>query len=411
MPQTNHQAAIQEAYQALSPPVREIVDQKKLVGQWSPDQVIDVLLELSPYGDRIKFSEKAPKQRHKTTIGRQFGVAVILGSSLFGLFALMFDVPLRYVLIIGIGALGLGLGWVSFRWVRQWMGNRGRKTMQWQHLDFLLYLAALLKDEIRPETMLDLELDLENPRQKKLKENTHKNYLLLGHQVVLGSFWLLILIGLPWAIQQLSTFASEIMSLFVVCLVPLILILYLFVMMIAAAAFGETNKIKTRKYRCPQLRVKTTLADGTWLQVEVINWLALRRTHKKKFKPKNFQVVKVKRKHQTKTVTTLRLAFPLKKYQMSEERFKENFDRNWRIKNQKVAKVKLKSGEKRKTVTYQDVQTTQGAGYEEVAYASPDFRRFLELMSKGGFRALQQSVDSKVPSGKSRKKGKRKPGH
>ena len=142
---------------------------------------------------------------------------------------------------------------------------------------------------------------------------------------------------------------------------------YLIVLAIAAAALGKTNKIKTRLYRHSQLLVKATLADGTLFQTEVASLLALRRVHKKKFKLKNFQVTKVKRKHKVKTLTTLKLAFLLKKYRMTEESFKENFKRNWRIKNRKVDKVKLKSGDKRKTVVYQDAQTGQGEGYQNIA--------------------------------------------
>ncbi|OJJ23007.1 hypothetical protein BKI52_01240 [marine bacterium AO1-C] len=403
MPKTNHRAKLQAAYQKSPPHIRKIIAQKGLSGSYQPDEIIDTLLALQAYGKKVKGNENALKSGIKKNTERRVShilPVIIIASVVLGVISLIFD-ETRWYILMAVMAIALGtLVWVSISWFRTIMGQRYH--IHGQSLSFALHLVALLKDEIRPGSKLTITLGLDSPKRRKYHFKTDKNYLFFWHRVIISGFWLLVLTSLSWLIFELfvrNNEVSEILFAFVLPFMPIIIILYLPILMIAAAAFGKHDKIKTRLYRCPQLLVKASLADGTLFQVEVATLLALRRVHKKKFKAKNFQITKVKRKHKVKTLTTLKLAFPLKKYQMTEESFKENFDRNWRIRNQKVAKVKLKSGDKRKTVVYQDAQTGQGQGYKDISYPSPNFKRFLELVTRSGFRALHKSVYKKEPVG------------
>ncbi|HAS42467.1 MAG TPA: hypothetical protein DCS93_18455 [Microscillaceae bacterium] len=412
MPTTNHQAKLKEAYQKLSPRIREIVDQGRFTGSFKPDEIIDILLELRDYGEKVKPKKNELKidiKRSGEDRTRRILVVVIIAVTMLGLISLIFDGVGWYILMmILVGALG-ALVWFVIKWLRSFAGKLPH--IQWQSLSFALHLVALLKDEIRPGQPLDITLDLGTPIQRRYYVKTHKNYLFLGHRLVIRGFWLLVLASLAWvsfAILSNNSTIPSVMIAFLFPLIPVILMVYLIVLAIAAAALGKTNKIKTRLYRSPQLLVKATLADGTLFQTEVASLLALRRVHKKKFKLKNFQVTKVKRKHKVKTLTTLKLAFPLKKYRMTEGSFKENFDRNWRIRNRKVDKVKLKSGDKRKTVVYQDAQTGQGEGYQNIAYPSPNFQRFLELVTRSGFQALERSIGQKTPVDKAKNRDESK---
>jgi len=411
MPTTNHQAKLKEAYRELPPHLRKIVDQKRFAGSFEPDEIIDILLGLHTYGEKVKVRANELKKQKKIVFDHNIWGPMLVIVTILGMVALMFE-DVQWYILMAVLAGGLGvLGWLVVRWYRSLISKH--KMIQWQSLPFALYLVALLKDEIRPEKQLDITLNLGTPTQRKHQIKTDKNYLFLGHRLVIRGFWLLILAGLTWvgfAILSNDGTIPSIVLAFMFPLIPVLLIFYMIVLAIAAAALGKTNKIKTRLYSSPQLFIKTTLADGTLFQVEVASLLALRRVHKKKFKLKNFQVAKVKRKHKVKTLTTLKLAFPLKKYRMTEEHFQENFDRNWRIRNRKVAKVKLKSGNKRKTVVYQDAQTGQGEGHKNITYPSPNFTRFLELVTRSGFQALERSINQKVTISNPKNGGKPKTG-
>lgn len=386
-----HLKRLNDAYRHLSAPAQKIVDQKTYAGVFSPDEIIDTLLTLKPYTEAVEKSKRLESRKQK-----QGGVWKLrLGQGFVAVFVLV----IVYMLVPSIWLFALGFMVIT---VLIWGGWRvfvktslEKKWIHTQTLDFTLNLVALLKDEIRPGSQLDFELNLDNPKRKKYRYKTDKNYLVLGHRVVMGLFWLILFTGLPYIYINLFTNKALFWTLLALIIMLFFFLLFIF-HAIASAVFGESPKVKKHLSRTSQLTIKTPLIDGTVFQVEVLYLMSLAKLIKKKVKVKNFQLSKTKKKHKVKMVVGLKMAFPTKKYRMTEQSFKEEFNRNWSIRNRKVDKVKLKPGQKKNTVVYQDVQSTQGQGYKDINYPEPDIHRFLELVTRGGFRALQQSLHKKV---------------
>lgn len=269
--------------------------------------------------------------------------------------------------------------------------------VQKENIPFLVNLLLILQDEIRPNSKIQIDLDLNKGIPNGSFVKKEKNYFLLWHKVIL---WTLILgpaiyiVSLSIVYQAIEIlYAGFFLTLFGAMFSPLLVLF-------AAYFFGKSPKLTTRIYQVPKLKLKAQLADGTLLQTHITHWGMKRKVIKKKVKIKYFRLQKVKWKYKVRSVVHLQLSFPQKRYPMSQENFYQNFsDLNTRD------KVKLKTGQKRNTVSYRYEETTTGNGTTFARIPKLKFQKFLDLMTQKGYGSMQKG-SGKVPNEKSVQKPK-----
>lgn len=382
---------LEEAYQNLPPNTRKIVSQKKLAGTYSPDEIIDSLLELRGYIKPVKASEKTVRNSKPLFKRGDIGYYALAIGVVFLLYLFIGKSLQEYLLIGAAICLAGYLGWMAVKaYQRSVLSN---KLIEWRSLNFLLQLVSILKDEIRPGAPIQLSYSLDSKVRRKYYFKTLKNYLFLNHRIVIRGFWYIIFLAFIYSVLSMvwpDMFPEYIPMYVFPVVLPMFMILYFIVLGIASAVYGKSPRVKTRLYRIPQVSLRTQLADGTLFQVETFYMLGLKTAHKKKFKSKNFQVTKIKKKYKLKSITLLKMAFPQKKYQMSDEDFERRFNYRPHLSGRRIAKVKVKPGQKRKTVIYQDVQSGQGTGHGGVKFLEPNLGRLLELVMTGGYNQIRK---------------------
>lgn len=266
--------------------------------------------------------------------------------------------------------------------------------VQKENIPFLVNLLLILQDEIRPNSKIQIDLDLNKGIPNSSFVKKEKNYFLLWHKVLL---WTLILgpaiyiVSLSIVYQAIEIlYAGFFLAIFGAMFSPLLVLF-------AAYFFGKSPKLTTRIYQVPKLKLKAQLADGTLLQTHITHWGMKRKVIKKKVKIKYFRLQKVKWKYKVRSVVHLQLSFPQKRYPMSQENFQQNFSTK--------GKVKLKAGQKRNTVSYRYEETVIGSGKEFKKTPKLKFQRFLNLMSQKGYGAMQKAT-GKAPQKQPIKKPK-----
>ncbi|OJJ23006.1 hypothetical protein BKI52_01235 [marine bacterium AO1-C] len=261
-------------------------------------------------------------------------------------------------------------------------------NIQGSLIDFLLKLLLVLEEDIKPGSQLKVKLHLGRVKLGDFPLKVYKNYERLTYRFIIRGGWLF---NLALAIFIIISYSNSLGKPFVQFLLYVGVPFYLFVghlilMFVAERYFGEIDpKIKTHTRQVPRIMLQTQLADATQFELHISHWFIHKKAIGYRFHKTPLHSTRTKRKRKAKTVTTLKLAFAKKVYPLSEEKFAQKFKSNLQIDSVKVAKMKLKTGEKRNAVIYQDIHNKDG-----VTTPNIDFDRVLKLISIGGHRRLQQ---------------------
>lgn len=392
-------STVYAAFKKLSDFEQKIVRTKTLKGEYSPEMLLDHLGDIQRYSKALDEYRKARNAQKKKKKERR-GILIVVASftTVFLLIPYIIFAEIRYFFHLGLLAVVVaGLlwgGWMLFR-------RRQERILRMENhvLDFLLPFLLILTDEIRPGTQLRIALNFDKGKQRKYKDKVLRNDNFPVYKFIIRGFWISALIF--WGYPVLSfifpknlphLLPAGLDSVFIFLGIFMFLPGYLIAQTIAASFFGKDPKVTTRILKIPRILLQAQLADGATLQIETIHLLALKTAVKKKHKAKNFQLTKVKKKHKVKTVTTLKLAFPQKKYPMDAVTFSSVFDRKPRLAGKSVAKVKVKHGENKQVVVYQDVQTGQALDHRFIRYQQLNIDRLLKLVIEGGYRKLNPTI-------------------
>ncbi|HAS42469.1 MAG TPA: hypothetical protein DCS93_18465 [Microscillaceae bacterium] len=395
MSKQNPRKALNKAYHQLSAENKSLVKRKSLSGEFAPQKLIEQLTALKSYAKKVTdyqtFWHKKNSTENRNSENTLFIVVMVFATAIYFIGRDWTWEP------IGLGVLVFSISfilvWKAVSLIIKLQAKA--KDIEADGLSFLLPLLLILTDEIRPGSQVKLDLYLGRASRGRHKERTQKNYKFLTHRIIVRSWIGLVLLVAVYTILSLINpqIFPPIIPFFVL---PMILVFYVFIYMIvfsiASAAFGKSPKVKARFLKVPRILVQAQLADGTLFQTDVTHWIIQKTAFKKKEKLKNFQLHKKKKKYKVKMVTTLKLAFPQKRYRMHTQTFQEKFNRKLYVSGKPVAKTKLKPGEKRQTVVYQHVQLKQGTGHEVTSFPYPTFKQFVQLVVEGGYNRLRKKT-------------------
>ncbi|OJJ23005.1 hypothetical protein BKI52_01230 [marine bacterium AO1-C] len=404
--------ALKEAYNNLLPENKSLVNRKSLSGEFTPQALIEQLAELKSYGKKAASYQTSwhdqrtgyleVNRRKVNTVWFVCGIIVAV--------IVYFRVNDSDLIWLGQGLLALSIVLPLIWGAAPLLANLqvSGKLIDADGLNLLLPLLLVLTDEIRPGSRIKLELYLGAASRGKHKVKTQKNYKILTHRVIMRSWiGLVLLIGVYSILSMVNPqIFPPVIPFFVL---PIIIVFYVFIYLIifsiASSAFGKSPKVKARFLKIPRILIQAQLADGTLFQIDLTHWIIQKTAFKKKTKFKNFQLHKKKKKYKAKAVTSLKLAFPQKRYNMHPERFKGKFNRKLYISGKQVAKMKLKPGEKRQTIVYQHVQAKQGTGHNPATLPYPTFKQFTQLVIEGGYDRLRKKPQTLQKRPTTRKRG------
>lgn len=374
-------------YKKLSQPDKQMVRSKKIAGSYSPVALFEHLAEVHSYAMKLNQVQKNTGKHKKNKPEVVMPLSIIGGVALLVIY-LIFDGLRYFINIAGIVALVAGLSWWVWKQWQKWQLKR--LFIATDILDFLMPLLVILQDEIRPGSNIDVNLWLDRSNQRKYKKQVLKNYILMPHRVIVRYLPLFLLIYGAGRLLGQGVIPELISDVVIIVMIIVYILFFPLIALIAGALFGESPKVKTTIINAPRLVLKATLADGSLFQLDINQVIARKTAVKKKIKVKHWQTAKKKKKYKTKTITSLKLVFPHKKYAMAEATFAKKFNKRPHVSGIRVAKVKLKRGEKRKAVIYQDVQTGQGEGHQPKKLPKPNLHRFLKLVMEGGYNKLKK---------------------
>lgn len=386
-------AGIRKAFSILADSERKIVRAKSLQGEYTPKVLLDYLGNIKRYTKTLGKYQITYDKTRKTYDDRAAMVITIVSTlTLLAITPYALLPKIRYIFHgVWFFMAVLLLGWVW--WKIYWQRMNRKLFVQVEILDFLLPLLLILADEVKPGTKAYIQLNLDKRNRKKHVTKVDKNYLLLPHRVILRGFWLVMAIVLAYfgvgLLGPKEALPLTVPFDFLPVIVALGAFVYIVCLGIASYAFGKNPKLKTRLLDIPQLFLKIQLADGTLLQLEINHLLALKTAFKKR-------KYKVKKKYKVKTITHLKLAFPTKQYGLEATKFSNAFERKPRILGEETAKVKVKTGEKKKVVAYREGQDGKGPGHKLIDYPKPQLNHLIQLVMEGGYNKLRVGYLSNI---------------
>lgn len=385
------------AFKKLTKFEQEIVQAKSVKGTYAPEVLLEALGNIKQYMSVVGGFNKArlaKKKKISNDVGEYIPL-IFSFSSILMLPYIFIPVARLPLIIIVLAILGLILGkWLYPR--LQYFLMRKIFIQDESHLfDFLLPLLLMLTNEVRPGTKLSVELDFVEGKNKKYKERSSKNYRFLTHRMLLWGHWVVLVLLVIYQVLQL-VFSNTIPRIIPLGLMmPLIIcfpFFYPFTLWFAFSNFGKNPKVKSRFLRTPRLLLKAQLADYTMFQVDITTLVVLKKMHKRRDREKNLKIYKIKKKHQVKTITTLKLGFSKRKYLVDADTFSGIFERKPRLRTGEIAKIKLKSDNKKNVVAYRDVQTGTGDNHQLIQYPLLDFQHFFSLVMEGGYNKLRENI-------------------
>lgn len=391
-------STVYAAFKKLSDFEQKIVRTKTLQGEYSPEMLLDHLGDIQQYSKAFDEYRKARNAQKKKRKERRRVLMVVASFTIVSLLiSYIIFAETRYFFHLGLWVVAVaGLLWGGWMLWRQ----RQEQTLRMENhvLDFLLPFLLILTDEIRPGTRLRIELNFDKGTRRKYTRNVYRNHSFAMHKLFIWGFWITVIayfaylaLGFIFPETLPRIFPKDLDFILVFLGVFMFFPAYMIILAIAASFFGKDPKVTTQILKIPRILLQAKLVDGTALHIEAIHVLALKTAVKKKYKSKNFQLTKVKKKHKVKTVTTLKLAFPQKKYPIDAVAFSSAFDQKPRLMNKSVAKVKVKHGENKQVVVYQDVQTGEALDHRLISYQQLSLDRLLKLVIEGGFHKLKSA--------------------
>ncbi|EAY27035.1 helix-hairpin-helix domain-containing protein [Microscilla marina] len=386
-------------FEALSTDDKQLVRAKKFEAVATPIDLYEQLAGVHQYAKKIDKFRPSKKELKKRAI-REFIPFMLLTPfliftlvpSLMLVFTYKKPYPM-WMLLVSLGLFSLfGVLWLILTFIPN---KRRRKVrIELDAFEFLMPLLLLIQEELKPGEKLHLKLNLHKSSERRFRYTTRKNYLIMPHRLMLR--W----IPLALLVYGLARVLGIIPALFhdgiLVGVVLMVIVLFPLLISLAGTLFGKSPKVKTVLGQAPKIDLKARLADGTLLQVSVAQVTMLTTSVKKKIKLKHFTISKTKKKHKTKTVTTVKMAFPQRQYPLSKEAFMHRFRKKPRISNRTIAKMKRKPGDKRNAVIYTDVIINQGQDHHSLFYTMPDFDWFAKLILKGGYHPLRGITQAKA---------------
>lgn len=397
------------AFKQLSSQNKSLIRNKTLKGNFAPQDLLEQLSELQVFGQTVTryktdlHLDSIVSERKKVNI-----TLLIIGMFVAVVVYYKVHNPAWLKQALLAFSLGFPLAWAGIPYLIKM--NAKRKLIDTDGVGFLSSLLFVLSDEIRPGELVKLDLFFGEIRPFKHKVRTQKNYKILTHRVIIRAFIGLVLSIVIYVI--LSKLYENIFPPVIPDIVSIVAvfgyaIFYRIFFAIASSAFGESPKVKSVFLKAPRFLVQAKLADGTLFHLELNYWLIQKTSFKKKVKFKQHRLHKKKQKHQAKVVTTLKLSFPGKQYDMKTGQFEHWFKHKAHLAGQKIAKTKLKPGDKRNTIVYQQIQVEKGEGRNPATLPYPTFQQLAQLVMEGGYNRLPGNQKLKTPSAESSKSTKK----
>lgn len=309
--------------QELHPEQQEYIRKGIMRGEFSPEDALAEFNSLKSYHSQFKKEVLAEGSSYD---GEDFIIQVIILVAVVAFFAAMYFLLMSeqfiyFLICIPVFVLCVLLFlfyYNHFIWYDKFIDPY---RIEVRNLTFLIPILAILREEVKPNTQISLELDLK-PRIK----SKHKN---VRH-------------------------------------------------------FKPRQNITAQQstdYHIPKLNLQARLVDGTSFHLKLSDTIARQKTTKVNARRKR----KVKRKYKVKTIANLQLKFSKQRNLDASRRWnetieleKESFDNNFE-------KMLLKSGKKPNSIVFQHATWMTGQGNEVATNALPHLKieNFLSLLRQG----------------------------